>query len=179
MDILPPSDPANPAARAKATRLRRKVEEETATPEEIAWLDDYERRRTSTSKGASASRKVSYTEEEHAAVGTGTAAEVAAHAAYAREEGRREDSLADKGMAALDRAFARQEKLVDFMMARMQLLEDSHLSMWAAHRDSRIREVDAEIALMKSEAEGEGKEDNISAMAAELLPLIMKQLKAK
>lgn len=179
MDVLQPGDPKNPAARVKASKIRNKMGRGSASPEEIAWLNDYDATREPESRGASAHRKVSYTEEESAAAGTGEAASVAAHAAMIREEGRQETSLADRGMMALERAFARQERMVEFMMARMQTLEDSHLSMWAAHRDSRIREVDAEIALMQAEAEKEEKPDQISAMAAELLPLMMKQLQQK
>jgi len=174
MDIIPPNDPSNPAARQRAYRIRHKVaNQKPVTPEDAAWLHDYERAQ---SKGASASRKVSYTEEEHAAIGTGSAAEVAASAAMVREEGRREDSLADKGMQAMERANDRLEKLVDFCMARMQVLEDSHLEMWAKHRESRMREVDAEVALIEAQAANEGKEDDISKTAAELLPMILKQL---
>jgi len=174
MDIIPPNDPNNPAARQRAYRIRRKITAgKPVEPEDAAWLHDYERAQ---SKGASASRRVSYTEEEHAAVGTGSAAEVAASAAMVREEGRREDSLADKGMEAMERANDRLEKLVDFMMGRMQVLEDSHLDMWAKHRESRMREVDAEVALLEAQAAAEGKDDDLAKTAAELLPMLLKQL---
>ena len=171
MDVIPPNDPNNPAARQRAYRIRRKISNgKPVEPEDAAWLHDYERAQ---SKGASASRRVSYTEEEHAAVGTGSAAEVAASAAMVREEGRREDSLADKGMDAMERANNRLEKMVDFCMARMQVLEDSHLDMWAKHRESRMREVDAEVALIEAQAANEGKEDDLAKTAAELLPLVL------
>lgn len=176
-DILPPTNPRDPGSRAKAQRVRAKVTRNTATPEEIEWINEYDSRKERPPRGASAHRKVTHVEEESAAMGEGDASLVAANAAFAREDGRREDNLADRGIRALERAFSRQEKLVEFMMSRMQMLEDSHLGMWAAHRDSRIRETDAEIALMKREAEDDGKEDQVSALAAELLPHLLKQLK--
>jgi len=181
MDILQPSDPENPSARTRASYIRKKVKAGTAKPEEIAWLGEFEQKKSAGARGASASRRVSYTEEEHAAVGEGdaTVAQVAAASAMVREEGRREDSLADRGIKALERAFDRQEKLVDFMMSRMKVLEDSHLEMWAAHRDSRLREVDAEIALIKKESEEDDKPDQISEMVAEILPEVIKAIKQR
>lgn len=177
MDILPPSDPKNPNARVRASRIRGRVNRNAASPEEIAWLQDYDAAREPESRGASAHRKESYTVEESAAAGTGDAAAVAAaNAAWAREEGRQETSLADRGMAALERAFARQERMVEFMMARMQVIEESHLETLALNRQLYQEHTQAEIALMRKEAEEEGKGDQISAMAAELLPLMMKQL---
>jgi hypothetical protein len=183
MDILQPNDPENPSSRARASYIRKKVKAGTAKPEEIAWLGEFEGKKSEGSRGASAHRKVTFTEEESAAMGEGdaTVAQVAAAAAMVREEGRREDSLADKGMAAFERANAWLEKLVGFAMARMQVLEDAHLEMWAKHRDSRIREVDAEIELMKAEAanEADDKPDQITAMAQELLPELLKQMKSR
>lgn len=178
-EIIPPKG-SRQSERTYASRLRLKARAGTATPEELAWLDNYDRTKEDPgrpSRAASARRRVSYTEEESAAAGEGEGvAAVYAHAAMAREEGRREDSLADRGIAALERAFARQEKLVDFMMARMQMLEDSHLEMWGKHRDSRMRETEAEIALVEAQAAAEGKGDEISTAVTELLPHILKQI---
>ena len=181
MDILEPGDPENPSHRAKASMIRRKVKSNTATPEQIEWLGEFEKMKQPGSRGASAHRRVTFTEEESAAVGEGEAsvAQVAAHAAMVREEGRREDNLADRGIRAMERAFARQEALVDFMMARMKLLEDVHLAMWDQNRDLRIRQADAEIEMMKRDAEEESKGDGINEMVAQLMPLIMKRIGAQ
>jgi hypothetical protein len=180
MDVLQPGDPDNPVSRNQASYIRRKLRRGTATPEETAWLADFESLKSRGSRGASAHRKVTstYTEEEAARVGEGDSivAQAAAQGAMVREEGRREDSLATIGLRAYDRAFARQERMVEFMMARMQTLEDAHLEMWARHRDSRMREADAEIELMKAQADADGKPDQLSEMATELLPHLLKQM---
>lgn len=181
MDILDPADPENPHARVTASRLRKRVARGTVLePSHVEWLAKYEAAQRRPSKGRSAHRKESYTVEESAAEGEGgdAVAIAAAQASAIREEGRREDSLADRGIAALERAFARQEKLVEFMMARMDMLERAHLEDWHTTRDARLRYTEAEIALMQKEAEEEGKEDQLGAMAAELLPHLLKQLKA-
>jgi hypothetical protein len=178
MDILQPSDPENPSSRARASYIRRKVKAGSAKPEEIAWLGEFEQKKEPGSRGASAHRRVTFTEEESAATGEGdaTVAQVAAAAAMVREEGRREDSLADKGMQAFERANIWLEKLLAFAFQRMQVLEDSHLEMWSKHRDSRIREVDAEIELNKALAEQDGKPDAITELATQLGPVLIAQL---
>jgi hypothetical protein len=178
MDIIDPGDPENPNDRAKASMIRRKVKRDSVTPEELAWLEEFEQKKSPNARGASAHRKVTFTEEESAAVGEGTAsvAVVAAHAAMAREEGRREDNLADRGIRALERAFARQEAMVDFMMARMKLLEDVHLQMWDQNRDLRIKQAETEIEIMQREAAEEGKGDSINEMVTQLMPMILKRL---
>ena len=77
------------------------------TPEEAAWLADYDNARQvaadareGSSVGASRAHKVSFTEETREAVGEGSSAvaEVAAAGAMVREEGRRYDSLIAVGI---------------------------------------------------------------------------------
>jgi uncharacterized small protein (DUF1192 family) len=192
-DVLDPEDPENPvnrrAERTKAARIRLKVKAGTATVDDLAYLHDYDQGKQQYpgrppgvpqtpprgGRAARGHRRVSYTEEESAAAAEGDSAVVAAAmgAAVAREEGRREDSLADRGIAALERAFHRQEKMVEFFMARMEMLEHAHLELLTTNRELRIRQTDAEIALMEAESQ---QKDDINEAAQALLPALLKQL---
>lgn len=165
-DVTGPVDTSKAADRTRAYRIRAKVkQQQEVSPEEAAWLSDYE---AAQSKGASASRRVSYTEEEHAAVGTGSAAEVAASAALAREEGRRIDYLASTGIRAMEAAFGMLHKVSELMMGRMQQMEDVHLGMLDAVRTHYLERTKAEAEAIRKEAE-EGQQGGMEQMAMAML----------
>lgn len=186
-EVLPPSRPVPKAPRAaqiaRAYRLRQKIRaHEVLTPEDVAWLAAFEQS-TQVNAGRSASRKVSYTEEEASAEGVGNAAEAAAAATYAREEGRREDNLARIGIEALVRSNEDMRGVMALILQRNAALETVHLDMLSTVREQFVARTQAEVDLMRTQAEGEieaaKQGDSIGAMAAELLPALLKGMQAK
>jgi len=163
-------NPKNPGNRSKAYKLRARLRKnEQLSPEEIAWLDDYERaQRAGASVGASASERVVHIEERAAALGTGTAAEVAAAAALSREEGRRVDYLIHAGMDCLVNACKLHETMTRTMLERLGQLEDVHLAMLGSVREHYIARTEAEAESIKGGGQGE-------ALVGALLERLLKQ----
>lgn len=169
-------------------RIRAKVRVHApVSPEDAAWLGDYERagtERRGDSAGASrsASRKVSYTEEEHqaAAVGTGSAAEMAAAAAMSREEGRRLDSIVDRGIGALERACNAWEKMTAALLKERQADAQTHRALLESLRSHFLARAEAEASLIKSEADHQAAAtagNSIEDQATQaLLSRLMKQV---
>ena len=159
-------DAKNPGNRTKAYRLRGKVKKgEDVTAEEAAWLADYEKAQA---MGASASRKVTYSEEEHAAVGTGSAAEMAAAGVLAREEGRRFDYLLTAGIDALMKACEMYRQMAGQCLERTGQMEDVHMSMLGSVREHYIARVGAEADALRAAAEAE-QADPTQALLAILM----------
>lgn len=169
--------------RNKAYQIRAKQRAgDPVSPEDLAWLLDYEAAQKSTSTGASASRRVSYTEEESAAVGTGAAAEVAAAGALAREEGRRIDYLLQRGMEAMQTAFNMQAKMCDQLMRDNHDLKEVQMAMLETVRAQYLARTQAEVDLMQSQADAnrDEKKDAISEMVEAMAPALMaKVMEAK
>lgn len=172
--------------RTRATRLRMKVKaRQTLMPEEAAWLHQYEEDRE-VARGASASRKVSFTEEEHQAVGIGTAAaEAAAAASMVREEGRRIDNIIERGFAMMTKAcemsFALAEQVlkdkVEDAKTQRALLEsvrEHYLARTQIEADKIVSDAVAEA----DAAAGEGG-DAITKMAEQMLPMLMPAIMAQ
>lgn len=172
-------DPATRGAdRTRAHRIRARVKRGDAVePIEAAWLSDYEQSQAG-SMGASASRRVSYTEEEHAAIGTGSAAEVAAAAALAREEGRRFDYLLTAGIDALMKACGMYKEMATIILARNQQMEDVHLGMLGSVREHYIKRVEAEADAIRLEAEKQNEDPTnmmLGLLAQRMLPQMAPQ----
>jgi hypothetical protein len=150
-------------------RIRAKVRVHApVSPEDAGWLGDYERagaERRGENFGASksGSRKVSYVEEEHqaAAVGTGSAAEMAAAAGMVREEGRRLDSIVDRGIGALERACNAWEKMTAALLKERQADAVTHRALLESLRSHFLARAEAEGQLIKAEA------DHVAASAGE------------
>lgn len=178
----------SPSARVKASKLRAKIKmgQELDT-DEAAWFADYEAARDAAatakaSRGASQSRKVSYTEEESAAVGEGDPIVAAAAAgAVEREAGQRLDSVIALSMASMKEANELLLTMTKQMMKRTENFEITLVKMMEAqanlihsHRENALRATDAEIRAMELE-KGAG-EDGISKLASELLPLLIEKM---
>jgi len=165
----------NPGQRTKAARLRKKAREgREVTPEEIAWLEDYDRAQQQgapTSFGASASERIINIEERNQSVGTGAAAEVAAAAALAREEGRRLDYLLTASVNALMKAVETYEKVTTTLLERTQVLEDVHMGMLETVRNQYIARTQAEVDAI---AAGAKEDDN--ALLNQLGSVLLGQL---
>jgi hypothetical protein len=161
-------DPKNHQSRNRAYRLRSKVrQKETLEPEDAAWLADYE---TAQSVGASASSRTVHVEETQLAVGTGSAAEAAAAASLAREEGRRLDYLtgaAIKALAAsgeiIQRAADMYGRMTAAMLERNQQLEDVHLGMLGAVRENYLARTQAEVDAIQAQSKDGNVQDALLA----------------
>lgn len=163
-------DPKDPAHRQRAYRLRARTKKgETLEPDDVGFLAAYE---AAQARGASASRKVTYSEEEHAAVGTGSAAEIAAAGMLAREEGRRIDYLATVGIKALVEACGMYRDMTQQLLERTMHQDQVHMEILGTAREHFIHRTEAEVALMKSEAERQdeqGVEQQLGAILAQRL----------
>lgn len=174
--------------RVKASKIRASIKagKEVST-EEAAWFADYEQAREKVvqTRGASQSRKVSYTEEETAAVGEGSpeaaAAAASALPAAVKEEGQRLDSILTIGIAALKESNAVYGQLVGHLIRRTENFEDTMVKMMRAqtdllhaHRENALKAIDAEVRAVAAEA-GQ-QEDGISKLANELLPLLIEKM---
>lgn len=185
-EVIPPRKPPVPAsARVKAAKLRGRARAGLPlSTEEATELHDYEKDRGAS---RSASRKVSYTEEESAAQaeGTGSAAEAAAAGAMVREEGRRIDSLLTIGVSALQSAFDRVLKSNEQILDRNAKLEDAQIKMMEAVRTHYVARAQAEgdaildAAERDAEAAADKKEDPIMKALGDLAPTIIPMLMAK
>lgn len=173
-----------PLERARAYRLRVKIRKgDTIEAEDAAWLGQYERAADSgddagAAFGASASSRTIHVEEKRAAVGTGDAAVVAAHAALAREEGRRIDFLTEAGIKALEAAATQSRQAADLyasmvkdLLARTKTLEEVHLSMLDAVREQYLARTQAEVDALQAQ----GKDDK-DDLANQLLAMILPRL---
>lgn len=173
-DITPPNPAGKAADRTRAHRIRAKVKRnEAVEPVEAAWLADYEKAQ---SMGASASRRVSYTEEEHAAVGTGSAAEVAAAAALAREEGRRIDYLAKVGIDALVGACNMYKDMCQQLLQRTQQIEDVHMTMLGSVREHYIARTQAEADAMRTQAQADLAAEQQPGMEQMALAMLLQRM---
>lgn len=159
--------PTPPASdRAKAMIIRKKVRaKQPVSPEDAIWLADYEanqKQKDQYGRSASKSRKVSYTEEETAAAaeGTGSAAEAAALAAVTREEGRRLDSIIDRGINALQRACDAWEKMTAALLKERQADAVTHRALLESLRSHFLARAEAEADLIKAEAAHHAEKDD-------------------
>lgn len=163
-------------------RLRGKVKVGAPlSPEDAAWLEQYEQARDSakqaTSAGASRRRVVEHREEESVAVGVGGAAEVAAAAALSREEGRRYDHLLD----GVVRGFTSQATIWQQITAALlaDKIEDRKVirDLLRAHHDNRVTIAEMEADAIRRDAEHSDDKDPISKVANDVVTgLIMSKM---
>jgi hypothetical protein len=174
-----------PPERARAYRLRAKMRKgDTLEAEDAAWLGSYEQSAGDGDGafGASASSKTIHVEEKRAAVGIGaSAAEIAAHAALAREEGRRIDYLTEAAVKALAAAAEQSREaaalyrdMVKDLRRHTSSLEEVHLSMLDAVRDQYLARTQAEIDAMAAREEDKG--DATSQIVEQLLPVLLERM---
>lgn len=168
---------ANPpqADRGRANRIRTKMRAALPVePEDAAWIEAYDEDRAATPRkngpefGASArkSKRVSYTEEtdEAQAVGVGNgAAMVAAQAAFAREDGRRLDSIIDKGINALVQAVKTYESMTQALLAERQADAALHRTLLESVRTHYLERTEAEAELIRADAEAEAAAASVEA----------------
>lgn len=159
-----------PADRAKAGRIRLKLEAgRDCDAGEIAWLTAYEQTpvgelpppREDFGASQAKTSKVTFTEEktEAQAVGLGQAAALATASAMAtREEGRRLDSIIDRGLNALTRAVETYEKMVQQMLKERQADAQLHRGLLESVRTHFIARSEAEADVIRTNAEADARE---------------------
>lgn len=178
-------NPSVPAHKQKAYRIRKMVENgNPITSEDSEWFANYEEaiRRNAEAKvinadgsvGASRNRKVSYTEEESAAIGMGEAATIAASSALAREEGKRLDNLMDRSITAMEKGNAFMEKacmmfskMTEHCLAQSKTMMDTHVQILDSLREHHIARTAAEAELTAAGLTDPPDETN--DMAADLI----------
>ena len=124
---------------------------------------------------------MSYTEEEHAAVGTGDAAKAAVEsfglAAMTREEGRRLDTIVGQGMNALVRACELHEKMAAVLLRERMQDSAQNRALMESVRVHFLARTEAEADLQSQRAEA--PKDQLSEIVAALLPALVSQLASK
>lgn len=164
----------------RAYRLREKLRANVPiSADDQEWLAQYEIEHPAhylkTDIGASKSRKVSYTEEETAAVGTGAAAPSAtqalAMAQITREEGRRLDTILSQGMNALVRACDLHERMAAILLRERVQDAEANRTLLLSVREHFLARTEAEGELQRQQSEP--PTDPINALAAQLLPALL------
>ena len=156
-------DPSVPAHKQKAYRIRKMVENgASVSSEDAEWFASYDdairrnaQAKIDVSMGASKNRKVSYTEEESAAVGMGEAAAIAASSALAREEGKRLDNLMDRAISAMEKgnnfmgqACVMFSKMTQHCLDQSKAMMDTHVQILDSLREHHIARTQAESELV-------------------------------
>ena len=173
---------ATPSNRTRAHALRKIARSGgMLSPADSDWLKEYDRHRTDTqeSRGSShSSRKVLHVEtEEREASGEGeAAAEAAALGTYAREEGRRYDSLLNIALATMGRAVDIYERMATQMLDRNHQLERAHVQIIEAYRSNLLGRIETEAELAALERDKADGKDPLSKLADEMLPFILAKL---
>ncbi len=160
-----PSDPQKQTARNRAYKLRAALKRgQLLTPEDEAWLREYEAAQAAPKSAFAQSSRVFHV-EQHDTQGEGDAAVAAAQAApaLAREEGRRIDYLLELIIKSNSTVSAMYERMMDQMLRRNEQLEEVHLSMLDAVRDHYLARIEAEADALASKPEE--KPDMIDEMA--------------
>jgi hypothetical protein len=200
-EVIPP--PGNgPADRQRAYRIGKLIREKRpVSDDDLAWLTEYKKQQA---KGASRSKKVTFTSEENEAVGTGDAAVAAALAApqLAKEEGRRIDSLireATNATSAMGKiatgAFELLLKFSTAVLERNGKLEQNNIGMLDTFRKSHVELTRAHAALVRQQAEqeadeitrdaeeraqdGEGGSDMVEGIIQQFLPVIVAEMQKR
>lgn len=167
------ANPKNPGHRTKASKIRTRIRAGAqVTPEEAAWLADYEEeQRRPKDVGGSRSERIINIEERSEAVGTGAAAEVAAAAAMTREEGRRLDYLLQGSVNALMKAVETYKSVTETLLERTLAMEEVHMGMLGTIREQYIARTQAEV-----DAIAQGAKENDNALLNELGSALIGQL---
>lgn len=123
------------------------------SPEEAAWLAAYEAGRDGAGRDVGASSRRVVHVEEHQAVGTGGAAEVAAAAAMAREEGRRLDHILDRSITMLTRAIEAYERMTASLLKERQSDAETHRALLDSLRTHFLARAEAEAELVRADVD--------------------------
>jgi hypothetical protein len=140
-----------PADRSRAYRLRSALKSgQEIEPDDDEWLNDYTAKAnasTQPSRAAKASKVMHY--EEHAAEATGDGAATAlAAGSWAREEGRRIDSLISVGLGAMQNACNMYHQMCVDLMHRTAQSEKAQTELMLSIREHYLARTQAETDAM-------------------------------
>lgn len=160
----------SPSDRVKATRIRKLIAEGEATEDDEAWLNEYE---SGVPGGipidagpvnASASERITYTEERAAAQGDHIHPE--AYAGIARAEGLRADTLLRICTDRIIECNDQYRLLAQICLERTVAIETAHVQILDAIREERLARVDAEVETRMAEMANDmaGGDDEMKGM---------------
>jgi hypothetical protein len=160
--------------RVKATRVRKKaVDGIPLSDDEAAFLEDYEQSKPPV-RGKSASSRVVHLDIEEQAAAEGEHPHPDAYAAVARSEGLRADTLLNIVTNRLMQCNDQYLRLMMYMMDRAERLENAHVSLIEAMRDSHLARIEAEGQAKMAEqiASVAGEDDELGKLLELLGPVI-------
>jgi hypothetical protein len=150
----------------RASKLRKRVAAGKELPEDdAAWFESYEQAKKPVGRpspviNASASEKITYTEERSAAQGDHP--HPAAYESMVRAEGLRADTLLRISADALVRCNEQYATMMAHLLARTTAIETAHVAMLEAVREQFVARMEAEADAIQMqgmlEASGEGSE---------------------
>jgi hypothetical protein len=131
----------------RASKIRKRVSQgDELTEDDAVWFESYEASKKTPGRpptaNASASEKITYTEERAAATGDHLHPE--AYGAIARAEGLRADTLLRISADALVRCNEQYANMMVHLLARTTAIEDAHVAMLESVREHYIGRAEAE-----------------------------------
>lgn len=133
----------------RASKLRKRITEgKPLSTDDATWFESYEAakktpgRPSPSAVNASASEKITYTEER--AVAQGDHVHPAAYEQMVRAEGLRADTLLRVAADALVRCNEQYANMMAHLLARTTAIEESHVAMMEQMRESFIGRMEAE-----------------------------------
>lgn len=164
--------------RARAQRLRTRLQAGLEIDaDDAAWVEAYDARPGKRGPQFAASRKtrlVHHVEESDESVVAGqSAASWAASAAFAREDGRRLDSIVDRGITALCRAVDTYEKMTLALLRERQADAVLHRALLESVRTHYLERTEAEAALIRAES-APAEPDETSGVESAIVQALIK-----
>lgn len=134
----------------RASKLRKRINEgDQLSEDDAAWFENYEASKKTPGRpfSASASERITYTEERAAATGDHLHPE--AYAAMARAEGLRADTLLRIAADALVRCNEQYSNMMAHLLERTTAIETAHVAMLESVREHYIARTEAEAEAIK------------------------------
>jgi len=145
--------------------------------DDAAWVEAYDARPGKRGPQFAASRKtrlIHHVEESDESVAAGqSAASWAASAAFAREDGRRLDSIVDRGITALCRAVDTYEKMTLALLRERQADAVLHRALLESVRTHYLERTEAEAALIRAES-APAEPDETSGVESAIVQALMR-----
>ena len=163
----------------RASKLRKRVAAgDELSDDDAAWFDSYEQAKAprgrppiDPSVNASASEKITYTEER--ATAQGNHPHPVAYESMVRAEGLRADTLLRISADALVRCNEQYARMMEHLLARTTAIEESHVAMLDSVREHFIARMEAESEAIQLQtalaAANDGEHGELGQMLAYLM----------
>lgn len=145
------------AARQKAYQLRRLAKAGPLDNDDTDWLNEYEASKSPKGAHAKKASKIFHM-EEHAAEASGdgdTVAQVMAATGYAREDGRRLDSIIGIALSAMQRACDINNRMMEQMMRRSEQSESTVNDLLVSIRTHYLNSAQMETRALLAERQAQ------------------------